>query len=256
MGNKLSVGELIGEGPNSKVFRGHYQGSRVAIKKVNIVSEQFKDGGRQHEAMKNLNHSNVLKLFHWEDQNEFRFITILFLNYRRQVIHVFIYRYLILELCIGTLSGYISGEYGGPMPDVKDSLHQMAAGLLHIHDMGFVHRNIKPNNILISITDEPSSPIRLKISDFGSRKPIQVIDVFSITDVERTYAYLAPEVLEVMNEGVIAVVEEKMTKASDVFALGCVFYKYLTRGAHPFGEELKIIFNLISGEPELNRKLI
>ena len=142
------------------------------------------------------------------------------------------------------------------MPDVKDSVHQMAVGLLHIHDMGFVHRNIKPNNVLISITDEPLSPIRLKISDFGLRKSNEVFDILSITDVERTYAYLAPEVLEIMNEGMISVAEEKMTQASDVFALGCVFYKYLTKGAHPFGEKLKIIFNLISGEPELNRKLI
>jgi RIO-like serine/threonine protein kinase len=79
MGNRLAVGELIGEGQYSKVFRGNYQGSRVAIKKVNIVSEQFKDAGRQHEAMKKLDHSYVLKLFHWEDQNEFRLITIQFI---------------------------------------------------------------------------------------------------------------------------------------------------------------------------------
>ena len=61
----------------------------------------------------------------------------------------FRFRYLVLELCAGTLAEYLIGKYKGPMPADIESLHQMAAGVQHIHSQRLVHRDLKLTNILL-----------------------------------------------------------------------------------------------------------
>jgi serine/threonine protein kinase len=84
-------------------------------------------------------------------------------------------RYLILEICIGTVQNYIDGDekLTGKMPSEIEALWQMADGLAYIHSKNIVHRDIKPDNVLIS------SSFVIKISDFGVSKPTQPTGSFS-----------------------------------------------------------------------------
>jgi serine/threonine protein kinase len=68
-----SLGERFGEGSFGAVYRGTYRGSQVAIKKIQIDHLQAERIDREHKAMRQLDHRNVLKLLYWEDKNEFRY---------------------------------------------------------------------------------------------------------------------------------------------------------------------------------------
>ena len=119
----------------------------------------------------------------------------------------------------------------------------MAAGVEHIHSNNWVHRDIKPDNILICAID---GWVRLKISDFGLSKKSEG-GVYSITSgVVGTHVYLAPELLNSVDNEEVQVNDNKMTDTSDVFALGCVFYQFLTK-EHPFGKKLEIVSNILRG---------
>ena len=72
MAKPFTIGELIGTGGFGSVHRGTFEGSPVAIKKVQIIFLGQR-GPREYESMKLLNHPNVLKLLHWQDDADFRF---------------------------------------------------------------------------------------------------------------------------------------------------------------------------------------
>jgi serine/threonine protein kinase len=73
-----------------------------------------------------------------------------------------------MELCAASLQDYIKGKYEGPMPTDEQVLFQLANGLEYIHSRKILHRDIKPDNILISLT----KPVEMKWSGFGSSKPV------------------------------------------------------------------------------------
>jgi serine/threonine protein kinase len=131
------------------------------------------------------------------------------------------------------------------MPEEWDGLVDMAKGLGHVHSQQLVHRDIKPENVLISL---PSSDgiVRFKLSDFGLCKPTNKGD-FSMSNVKGTPLYLAPEVLKILDEEVA--LGSPITVASDIFALGCTFFFYLTKGMNPFGKFSHVTKNVASGNP-------
>ena len=148
-------------------------------------------------------------------------------------------------MCDSSLSDFISGRYPGSMPDERSSLSQMAAGVDHIHTMDLVHRDIKPSNILISQNSGSQQTVQLKIADFGCCKSSEQ-GMFTISGQFGTWNYLAPEILHLLNEGEIKVPESIMSNACDVFALGCVFFEYLTKN-HPFGNGVDVAGKIVSG---------
>jgi serine/threonine protein kinase len=150
------------------------------------------------------------------------------------------------------LDDFISGKYQGPELKQKNSLHQITDGVQYIHSKNLVHRDIKPANILIRI--EQGLPV-LKISNFGCcEKSRDGVFLLSSPRIG-TLNYLAPELLSLIDDEREVQVSE-MTNASDIFALGCVFFKFLTKGTHPFGSGLSIVPNIMSGTCDLSCPLI
>jgi serine/threonine protein kinase len=132
------------------------------------------------------------------------------------------------------------------MPSQRDSLIHMADGVQYIHSQDLVHRDIKPENVLIYVKDE----VLLKISDFGCSKQSRD-GVFSVSSqISGTTNYMAPEILRSSDKNV----REpgiKMRNASDVFALGCTFFVFLTKGTHPFGDGFSAVPKILEGKPNL-----
>ena len=95
-----------------------------------------------------------------------------------------------LELCAGNLADHCLGRYIGPMPENDiEALKQMLDGLSYLHSKRYVHRDIKPQNILITFSGG------LKIADFGFCKLVTE-DTFSMSDAGRgTDGWMAPELL-------------------------------------------------------------
>ena len=82
----------------------------------------------------------------------------------------------------------------------------MAQGLCYIHHKKLVNRDIKPENVLISLPNEEGQ-VQLKISDFGLCKSTTERGTFSVSGVKGTLIYLSPEILKV-NENWISLVIE------------------------------------------------
>jgi serine/threonine protein kinase len=135
------------------------------------------------------------------------------------------------------------------MPDEIEGLYQMASGLKFIHERNMIHRDIKPENVLV-YSPEKGQRAMLKISDFGFTKPLKEdgIHYDLASGLKGTEYYMAPELLALKNStGRIR--DKDCTIATDVFAAGCTFFRYLNGGLHPFGKGQNIEVNIMEGKP-------
>jgi serine/threonine-protein kinase/endoribonuclease IRE1 len=147
----------------------------------------------------------------------------------------------VLELCDASLDKLFLKEndpekYRGQMPPETEVLLQLAKGLEYIHQMGLVHRDIKPQNVLIRL-DTTTQQVVMKWADFGFSKRVNERGTFTMSDVRGTYDYFAPEILKLLDEDSSPEneVQKRGTVKSDVFAEGLVFGYFLSKGVHPFG---------------------
>jgi len=108
---------------------------------------------------------------------------------------------------------------GGPLPaaEAVALLGQVAEALDAAHATGIVHRDVKPQNILLEGE-------RAYLTDFGLAKALGDSGVLSGASVVGTVEYMSPEQWR----------GERIGPAADVYSLGCVLYECLT-GVVPYG---------------------
>ncbi|MCA9213624.1 MAG: protein kinase [Planctomycetales bacterium] len=127
--------------------------------------------------------------------------------------------------------------------EIVEFIFKVASGLRIAHDAGVVHRDLKPQNILITDSDEP------RIVDFGLAKRDECDIVVTLDgQVMGTPAYMSPE--QARGSG------NEADARSDIFSVGSVLYEMLT-GVRPF--DGKQVINLISDvdhEPERPRRIV
>ncbi len=136
------------------------------------------------------------------------------------------------------------------LPDTEVLL-QLAKGLEYIHQMGLVHRDIKPQNVLIRLNSTTQKMV-MKWADFGLSKQINERGTFTMSGVRGTLDYFAPEILKLLDEESSTGNEDKKrgTVKSDVFAEGLVFGYFISGGVHPFGKtSSQISVNVRTKEP-------
>ena len=143
------------------------------------------------------------------------------------------------------MSHYCDSKFQGAVPPTLGALDQMAAGLGFIHSQNMAHQSIKPSNILIFSPAEGQA--QLKLSDFGISKSVTQRGTSIMTSSQ---FYLAPELQEPNGD------KQKRKdflacQLGDVFALGCVFVIFLTKGKHPFGNGINIPVNICNGKSTL-----
>ncbi len=100
---------------------------------------------------------------------------------------------------------------------------KLARAVVTLHRAGIIHRDIKPDNIILeTATDEKAGGLRLV--DLGVARVPKMED-FAAQDIPGTPSYMAPELFA----------DHAGNEASDQFALGVTLYRALT-GAYPYGE--------------------
>jgi serine/threonine-protein kinase len=137
--------------------------------------------------------------------------------------------YLVMELLEGRSVAHELALHGPLAPDrAVGIVRQAARGLAAAHRHGIVHRDIKPDNLLIDVDGS------VKIADFGiAHSPGGTITPASSGLILGTSLYLAPE----------RALGQPATPATDVYALGCVLYQLLT-GRPPFeGENPTVVLS-------------
>jgi serine/threonine protein kinase, bacterial len=127
--------------------------------------------------------------------------------------------FLVMELVEGGTLRELLRERG-PMPPhaVAAVLRPVLGGLAVAHRSGLVHRDVKPENVLISDEGE------VKIADFGLVRAVAEAKITSDSVILGTAAYLSPE----------QVSSGDATPRSDVYGCGILIYELLT-GSTPFG---------------------
>lgn len=131
-------------------------------------------------------------------------------------------RFVVTELCSGNLQEWIKGTYKGPIILLNDKmmLYQVTDGLAYLHQCKIVHRDIKPQNILISRTGE-----QMKLADFGISRALKTNDKIdftntNVTNPHGTKGWVAPELYH----------NKRYDFKADIFPLGCVFAYTLSGG--------------------------
>uniref|UniRef100_A0A8C9WEF5 Serine/threonine-protein kinase/endoribonuclease IRE1 n=1 Tax=Scleropages formosus TaxID=113540 RepID=A0A8C9WEF5_SCLFO len=223
----FSPSEVLGHGAEGTfVFRGHFDGRRVAVKR--ILPECFDFAEREVQLLRESDeHPNVIRYFCTERDRQFTYIAI--------------------ELCAATLQQFVEDpEFPYPGLDPATLLQQTMCGLNHLHSLNIVHRDLKPRNILLSMPG-PLGKVRALISDFGLCKKLPAgRHSFSLrSGIPGTEGWIAPEVLRDPPR-------DKPTSAVDIFSAGCVFYYVVSRGQHPFGDTIHRQANILTGEYSLD----
>jgi eukaryotic-like serine/threonine-protein kinase len=129
--------------------------------------------------------------------------------------------YLVSELVRGATLADLESSGALSDRDVVRIGLALADALAHAHERGVVHRDVKPQNVIVP--DRPESPAGVaKLTDFGIARLADDDAVTRTGDVVGTLAYMAPEQAR----------GEHVTAAADTYALGLVIYEALS-GINP-----------------------
>ncbi|KAJ3367079.1 hypothetical protein GGF32_000141 [Allomyces javanicus] len=119
-------------------------------------------------------------------------------------------------------------------------VHQVTEALKYLHSIGIVHRDIKPDNLLIKDKDAPK--MQVMVTDFGLSRTLDYEGQILLTACG-TPGYLAPEVLSNLGHNTPA----------DMWSLGCVTYVLLSGNMPFFAETTGGIFEkILKGEYEFD----
>lgn len=132
----------------------------------------------------------------------------------------------------GDLRAMLSGPRTLPPARVAELGAGIAAGLAAVHAAGVIHRDVKPENVLV---DGSSSPGRPRLTDFGIAKYVQQEGTTRrSTMLVGTPQYIAPELID----------GKEPTAATDLYALGIMLYE-LACGVTPFagGSTMAVLRN-------------
>ncbi len=214
----------LGEGGMARVYKAYHPRLRreVAIKVIHAQVADRKDFQarfeREAQVIASLEHANIVSIYDFGEEGDLT--------------------YLVMQYIAG---GTLREQLHNRQPlDFHRAVHytiQMARALHHAHQHGVIHRDVKPQNMLLSGTD----PTHLLLSDFGIAKLYYHNEIAgalpemltqsathnsSLTSVDQiigTADYMAPEQVNA----------QPVDARTDVYALGIVLFQMLT-GEVPF----------------------
>jgi serine/threonine-protein kinase len=205
-GPRYHVESLLGSGGMGKVYKARDRelDRTVAIKvlRPDLMTDAQAMQRFKHELLlaSSISHPNILRIHDLGEYNAVKFISMAYVDG-------------------GDLTQLLHKEGRLPLPRTLNIMKQLAAALAAAHGVSVVHRDLKPQNILLDRDDH------VYVSDFGIAKTLES----DRTRVTRTGAvlgtpmYMSPEQVE----------GKPVDHRSDLYTLGLIFYEMLT-GVLPF----------------------
>src|SRR4051812_7239638 len=203
--DRYELEELVGTGGMSSVFRAHDRmlDRKVALK---VLHEQYTEDEeyverfrREARSVAQLSHPNIVTVIDRGEADGRQFI---------------VFEYVDGE----NLKGVVNSGGALPVETAVMLAHQIARALAFAHEHGLVHRDVKPQNVLLN--GDGSA----KVTDFGIARSLDVQHGMTQTGtVLGTSDYIAPEQAQGQSVG----------ERTDVYSLGVVLYELVT-GELPF----------------------
>ena len=220
---RYEVQEIIGVGGMSVVYKAYDNvGDRIVA--VKILKEEFSNNDEFKRRFKNeskaialLSHPNIVKVYD--------------VNFGEKI------QYIVMEYIDGiTLKEYINKQGAITWNDALFFMTQILRAVQHAHDKGIVHRDIKPQNIILLSTGD------IKVTDFGiarfSRSETKTLTEQAIGSVH----YIAPEQAK----------GELTDEKADIYSLGVVLYEMLA-GDVPFEADSAVSVALMQLQADAKR---
>lgn len=217
--NRYEIIEQVGSGGMSVVYKAkcHVLNRYVAIK---VLKPEFSDDKSfvskfriEAQSAAGLSHPNIVNVFDVGEENGFH--------------------YIVMELVEGiTLKEYIQQNGRLPYQTALDFIMQIVAGIEVAHEHHTIHRDIKPQNIIVSKNGT------LKVTDFGIAKAATSNTIAS--SAMGSVHYISPE----QARGGYS------DERSDIYSLGITLYEMLT-GRVPFEGENNVTVALMHIQSEL-----
>ncbi|KAI9264970.1 hypothetical protein BDA99DRAFT_546746 [Phascolomyces articulosus] len=229
-------GRFIGSGTFGYVYLAINldTSSVMAVKEIRFpdsssLSALHKAIKEEMKVMEMLNHQNIVQYFGMEVHRD----------------KVFIF----MEYCEnGSLGALL--EHGGRIEDefyIVNYAYQLLKGLAYLHENNVVHRDIKPDNILLDYEGN------LKLSDFGAAKILakgqktmnKTTMSMNVNSLAGTPMYMAPEVITGSQPG--------RKGSMDIWSLGCCIVQMAT-GRRPWStleNEWSVMYHVVTGHPPL-----
>jgi tetratricopeptide (TPR) repeat protein len=204
LGGRYQIVKLLGEGGMGAVYRAHDRelDRVVAVKVIRPelarnaqVLQRFK---QELILARQITHRNIIRIFDLGQAEGTRFITMEFIEGE-------------------DLSGILARRGKLPAPEAAGIIAQVARGLEAAHAEGVVHRDLKPQNIMLDAQGKAS------VMDFGIARSMDASNMTRTGALVGTPTYMSPEQAQ----------GQKVDARSDLYTLGIIFYELLT-GNPPF----------------------
>ncbi|KAL6131174.1 hypothetical protein ACLB2K_069552 [Fragaria x ananassa] len=212
------LGPKVGSGSFAVVWRSTHRqlGIEVAVKEIDKkhlspkVSESLL---KEISILSTINHPNIIHLF--------------------EAIQTKDRIYLVLEYCDGgDLATYIQRHGKVSETVARHFMRQLAAGLQVLQEKHLIHRDLKPQNLLLSANEE--TPL-LKIGDFGFARSVTPQDLADT--LCGSPLYMAPEII----------LNQKYDAKADLWSVGAILFQLVT-GTLPFdgSNQLQLFHNVLT----------
>lgn len=205
--DRYKILETIGGGGMANVYLAHDMilDRDVAVKVLRLDfanDEEFiRRFRREAQSATSLNHPNIVSIYDVGEEDD-------------------IY-YIVMEYVKGqTLKQYILEHSPLSVEEVVRIMKQLTSAIGHAHQNRIIHRDIKPQNVLIDRSGN------VKITDFGIAMALSATTITKTNSVLGSVHYLSPE----QARGAMA------NKKSDIYSLGIVMFELLTGRLPFFGE--------------------
>ena len=197
--DRYQIIKALGEGGMANVYLAHdtILDRNVAVKVLrgDLANDEKFVRRFQREALSasSLSHPNIVEMYDvGEDDGQY---------------------YIVMEYVDGkTLKQVLKARGKLSVPEVVDIMLQLTDGMAHAHDAYIIHRDIKPQNIMIL------SNGMIKITDFGVATALNSTQLTQTNSVMGTVHYLPPE--QAQGKG--------STIRSDIYSMGIMMYELLT----------------------------
>jgi DNA-binding NarL/FixJ family response regulator/predicted Ser/Thr protein kinase len=221
IGQRYEIEKLIGSGAVGRVYLGRdlQTQERVAIKElmsdwVARAPESVERFRREGEALRKLNHPNIVKVLATLEEND--------------------QHYLVMEYVGGgSLADLLKRQHQLPIEQVISIGLELSDALSRAHHLEIIHRDIKPGNILLADDGTP------RLTDFGLAHIGSYPALTTAGQVLGTFHYLSPEACE----------NQPLDARADIWSFGVVLFEMLS-GQLPFDGDSPIeIIHAIQNRP-------